>query len=608
MDIVHVVRQYSPAVGGLESFVKSLAEQQALMGLNVSVITIDTNFSTGELYSAYERLNDVNIYRIPFVGSKRYPIAAQVLSHIPRGGFVHVHCTDFFFDFLAATKVIHRAKLVLSTHGGFFHTEYASRLKKIYFNTITRLSLLAYDQVFACSVGDLETFSAISNKTLLLENGVNVDRFLKSEAFKPQEHIRFVFIGRLSSNKRLDKLIDTYSLVFSKHPTWSLVIIGNDYDGLGSTLDKQISSNKMGRQISILTGLEDKQLESEVLKSHFIVSASDYEGFGMSIIEGMAAGMIPIVSDIPSFNKIIKESDLGLISQYQGLEDANAIIDFVEMQLKGFEKATTQARLYTERFSWGNVEREFAVNYERLLGVCFREIQGVNINNLSTIEALDLIESRIDSGILTKLAYANSHTINLANNDKAYKKTLEEFVILPDGIGVDLASQYKYGEKFKANLNGTDFTPKIFSHLKNERIYILGAQEGIAQESLAYWKTKYPQHSWVGCHHGYLNSKTSESIVDKIKSLDVSILIVAMGNPAQERWIEKYSEHTGASLLIGVGALLDFTAGKVKRAPRWIRNMRAEWVYRLFQEPSRMWRRYIIGNMTFVARSISNSK
>jgi alpha-1,3-mannosyltransferase len=604
MNVVHVVRQYAPAVGGLENFVKSLAEQQAKKGINVTVITLSRNYSTGMLYPENERLNGVRIIRIPFRGSPRYPIAPKVLSHIPKNGLVHVHCTDFFSDFLAITKPIHGAKLLLSTHGGFFHTKYASKLKTVFFNSITRLSLLAYKQIFACSVGDLDTFSSISNKAVLIENGVDVNRFLKLEAVKPQESIRFVFVGRLSSNKRLDKLIDTFSSVFSNRTNWSLVIIGNDFDGVALDLNVQISNNGMKNQIEILSGLTDEQLEHETLKSHFVVSASEYEGFGMAIIEGMAAGMIPIVSNISSFEKIVQDSDLGLINQYRGQEDADSIICFVEDQLKSFKLSAVKARQFSERYSWVIVEREFAKKYEKILGMNSRNIQGVNVSNLSKLEALELIAESVDNNDCTKIAYANAHTINLTNEQESYKKTLEGFIVLPDGIGVDLASKYRYGDKFKANLNGTDFTPEIFNHLKNKRIYILGAQEGLAQKALNIWEGQYSQHFWIGSHHGYINDEASEVVAANIKALDADILIVAMGNPIQEQWIEKYAGLTGASLVIGVGALLDFTAGEVKRAPKWVRILRAEWIYRLLQEPKRMWRRYIIGNVVFILNMV----
>jgi alpha-1,3-mannosyltransferase len=602
MNIVHVVRQYAPAIGGLENFVKALAEQQSQTGMSVTVITLNRSYSSGETYLEYEKINDVNVIRIPYRGSKRYPIAPKVFSHIPRDGIVHVHCTDFFSDFLAITKPFHGAKLVLSTHGGFFHTGYASSVKNIYFNTITRLSLLAYKQIFACSVGDLEKFSTITNKAVLIENGVDVNRFLKSEAIKSEGSIRFAFVGRLSSNKGLDKLVDTYTAVFNQRSSWSLVIIGNDFDGLASALNERISNNGMKEQIEIRSGLTNEELEQETLKSHFVASASEYEGFGMAVIEGMAAGMIPIVSNISSFEKIIQDSGLGLINQYRGQEDADTIIRFVESQLEDYKQLSLKARQFSERYSWISVERKFAQKYNQILGTSLRNIQGVSISNLSKNEALDMLEINLEKSIYTKLAYANAHTINLVNAQRNYSEILNDFTVLPDGIGVDIASKFKYGDKFKANLNGTDFTPEIFKRLQGKRIFILGAREGLAQCALNIWQDQYPQHSWVGSHHGYINEETSSSIAEKIKALNTDVLIVAMGNPVQEQWIETHGKQTGASLVIGVGALLDFTAGEVKRAPKWVQNLRAEWIYRLVQEPKRMWKRYIVGNIKFLIR------
>jgi alpha-1,3-mannosyltransferase len=77
-------------------------------------------------------------------------------------------------------------------------------------------------------------------------------------------------------------------------------------------------------------------------------------------------------------------------------------------------------------------------------------------------------------------------------------------------------------------------------------------------------------------------------------------LLVAMGNPLQEEWIARCSTKTGATICIGVGALFDFVSGRVERAPLWVRKLKCEWVFRLIQEPKRMWRRYLIGNLSFL--------
>ena len=128
MFIVHVVRQFHPGVGGLENVVLELASAQASAGHRVRVVTLDRLFNgaSEQKLPAIEVLDGIEIVRIPYFGSSRYPIALSVLRHIKEADLVHVHAIDFFFDYLAWTKPIHGRTLVASTHGGFFHTAYAA--------------------------------------------------------------------------------------------------------------------------------------------------------------------------------------------------------------------------------------------------------------------------------------------------------------------------------------------------------------------------------------------------------------------------------------------------------------------------------------------------
>ena len=146
MNIVHVVRQFHPALGGIESVVRELASAQVAAGHRVLKATQD------QVLPARGVVDGAEVIRLPFFGSTRYPLAPSVIKFVKDADVVHVHAIDFFFDYLAWTKLLHRRKLVISTHGGFFHTPYAARLKRLYFLTITRFSLAMYDLVAAVSV------------------------------------------------------------------------------------------------------------------------------------------------------------------------------------------------------------------------------------------------------------------------------------------------------------------------------------------------------------------------------------------------------------------------------------------------------------------------
>ena len=242
MRVAHVVRQFYPGVGGLESFVLALAKQQRLEGVNAEVVTLDRLFTNlGTKLARYDSVEDVPVRRIGFSGSTRYPIAPDVLSSIKPFDIVHVHGIDFFCDYLAATQLLHRKPLVLSTHGGFFHTNFARSLKTAFFHTVTRASLLLYGRVVACSANDEVIFRKVAGRRFLrIDNGVDTAKFadLASRNVTPN----LVYFGRFSSNKGLYRLIDAFDAMCDEIPKARLHLMGRDWDNLLPALNEQIAA------------------------------------------------------------------------------------------------------------------------------------------------------------------------------------------------------------------------------------------------------------------------------------------------------------------------------------------------------------------------------
>ena len=186
----------------------------------------------------------IEIVRIPFFGSTRYPIALAVLKHIRDADIVHVHAIDFFFDFLAWTKPLHRRRLVVSTHGGFFHTAFAARLKRLYFSTVTRGSMVWYDGVAAVSLDRPDSIQPHqAARAVCIENGVNTSKFLDASSLTPSKSM--IWIGRFSQNKRLDRLILFFAALLRIDPEWKLTIAGQPWD-LG--LQQLKESGRHGRR------------------------------------------------------------------------------------------------------------------------------------------------------------------------------------------------------------------------------------------------------------------------------------------------------------------------------------------------------------------------
>jgi N-acetylglucosaminyldiphosphoundecaprenol N-acetyl-beta-D-mannosaminyltransferase len=160
------------------------------------------------------------------------------------------------------------------------------------------------------------------------------------------------------------------------------------------------------------------------------------------------------------------------------------------------------------------------------------------------------------------------------------------------------------GRPIRQNLNGTDLFPRLCGTLaaSGRRLYLLGARPGVAEATARWAQQQFPQLQIAGTRSGYFDATEEEAVIAAIRRSGADVLLVAMGVPAQDLWLRRHLKATGARVGIGVGGLFDFYGGRIPRAPLWLREIGGEWVYRLIQEPRRMWRRYLIGNFTFLWR------
>lgn len=198
------------------------------------------------------------------------------------------------------------------------------------------------------------------------------------------------------------------------------------------------------------------------------------------------------------------------------------------------------------------------------------------------------------------LAFCNANTMLKALESRSFAKTLSQFLLLNDGVGLDLCSLILARRTFDDNLNGTDFIPDLIKYASIDlKIFLLGGEPGIAERAAEGLAALEPRHRIVGTHHGYFDERDASGIVDSINAAAPDLLLVALGNPQQEMFISRYRGRLRVPVLIGVGAFLDYMAGKVKRAPKAIRSLRFEWLFRLLQEPRRLGSRYTIGILRF---------
>lgn len=232
-----------------------------------------------------------------------------------------------------------------------------------------------------------------------------------------------------------------------------------------------------------------------------------------------------------------------------------------------------------------------------------RTILGISVLAIRWDDAIALLAKLVAERRFTKVSFLNAHNANIAYSDPVFAEALDDFLILPDGVGVDIAAKLLYGAPFPDNLNGTDFVPAFLQASKRPlTVALLGATRVNAEAASVKLSALAGQHNFVVVHDGYFSTAQEPEIVGRIAKLRPDVLLVAMGVPRQELWIARHIDARHCTLPIAVGALLDFLSGTVPRAPLWMRRLRLEWLYRLWIEPGRLWRRYVVGNPVFLWR------
>lgn len=234
-------------------------------------------------------------------------------------------------------------------------------------------------------------------------------------------------------------------------------------------------------------------------------------------------------------------------------------------------------------------------------------VLGVRIHNVTAQEAVALIERAIGcrDGRATGVFFVNAHTLNLAASDSAYRDVLNAGdLVFADGTGVRWAARLQ-GVRVAENLVGTDFTPTLFRATagRGYSYFLLGADETTLQIAADYARRAFEGWRLAGFHHGYLNDpEAARTALEQIRAARPDVLLVGMGNPLQERWILQNRSELNVPVCLGLGGLFDYWAGNVSRAPRWLRRLGHEWVWRLFQQPRLKAYRYLVGNPVFLAR------
>ncbi|MCI7444168.1 MAG: WecB/TagA/CpsF family glycosyltransferase [Clostridium sp.] len=231
------------------------------------------------------------------------------------------------------------------------------------------------------------------------------------------------------------------------------------------------------------------------------------------------------------------------------------------------------------------------------------KFMNTEIDNLTMRETIDEIDKLIKENKFAYVVTPNvDHIVKLETDKELQEVYKDANLILTDGKPLLWISKF-YKTPIKEKISGSDLFPLLceMAAQKGYNMFFLGAGEGVARKAAENLMKKFPKLNIVGTYSppfGFEKDKEEvQKIISMINEVSPKILIVGLGCPKQEKFIHKYRKELNVPISLGLGASIDFEAGNVKRAPKWMSDNGLEWLYRLSKEPKRMFKRYIVDDL-----------
>jgi alpha-1,3-mannosyltransferase len=349
MKILSITPAYLPQVGGIEQVVHELSVRLQSKGHQVEVAHVAPQ------HKAYSVLSQdgLKVHRVPLIGHRLMGWAPDLKRLVGPFDVIHVHDPQLMA--ITFNVVVHwpNVPAILSTHGGFHHTKKLSLFKRLHERYLLAHVLQHYKGVLASSQGDFDYFKRYSDRVELCSNGVNVDKFGAVRPMSSRSFTRWIAWGRLSRNKRLDQLIETVALAHSLGHEVDLLICGRDFDHIESELKAHVVRLGLGSHVRFISHLTDVQLLEEIASRGVYATASEHEGFGLSVVEAQAAGLFVMCRNMSPLNGFFTSGHGGEFLRFDcGAEDQNVLARLFEMPIEQRLMNNVRARANAQPYSW----------------------------------------------------------------------------------------------------------------------------------------------------------------------------------------------------------------------------------------------------------------
>ncbi|WP_337268737.1 glycosyltransferase family 4 protein [Oryzifoliimicrobium ureilyticus] len=363
MKILHITPTFEPKIGGIENVISNLVRQSVRNGIVADVLHVEPGMRYEKEYNQYGTIT----WRRPVYGHRLIGLIPSMRKIASGYDILHVHDPQTAAISLNLALFCQGKIKIFSTHGGFFHNSKDSIAKKLYWSAITPLMLKQYSYVLASSSSDALTFQKRNDKTQLAANGVDVERYLSIHRDNQTSLRRWLYWGRISDNKRIHLTINLVAKLKRRGVDVSLIIAGPDFDGLVPYLEDIIKQEGVADRITIRSELDDAELLKTIVDQNVYITASAYEGFGLTVIEALAAGLVVVANDISPLNNFVRTGENGLLIDFNGTETELAAIEsFVASSPEKVQAMTLAARASARSFDWNRSFKTFLDVYNNL--------------------------------------------------------------------------------------------------------------------------------------------------------------------------------------------------------------------------------------------------
>ncbi|MEZ7892950.1 MAG: glycosyltransferase family 4 protein [Candidatus Wallbacteria bacterium] len=330
MNILHISRHYWPVLGGAELVIHDFTAGLNKFGCNCKILCINRNTINNDnvFFPEYEKIDNIDVYRVAAYGSYKKPFLSpfeylKVIKLLKWADIVHVHDIRFLLETVCFFKLIFKYKLFLNSNGFLFHTDDFNYIKKNLFDKYyPKIFNIFFNKILAISERDFNLINFVNEpKKVLFESAINISKYFNIE--KKVIRNNFIYFGRIDKNKGLENLFINLKMLDQK---WILNIVGTGEERYINNLKKMTNELKISKNINWLGKLQENELFEEIAKTHIAFFPSLEEGFGITFLESISTGTITIGNNIPTFQKISKDVNCGIIVDFANTEKTLNVI------------------------------------------------------------------------------------------------------------------------------------------------------------------------------------------------------------------------------------------------------------------------------------------